>query len=100
MPFRSASSFVAAAALFERQHEAYLVLGQQPVEDPEIHVVFLHAAGKLSGDVVSDHPRQLHKELFLFGVVAVVIRYGIVPLVHVDLGVDFLDHMYRLLKIR
>ena len=48
-----------AAALFEAEHELDFFLCQQPVEDPEIHVVFLHAAGQLAGNIVRDHAREL-----------------------------------------
>ncbi len=83
---------VAEAALLEAEHEFDLILGQQPVEDPEIHVVFLHAAGELAGDGVGDHHSELFDELRLFRVVAVMAVNGVIPLVDVDVGVDFFYH--------
>ena len=82
----------AEAALLKAQHELHFILREQAVQDPEIHVVFLHAAGELAGDVVRDHDGELFDELRLLGIVAVMVRHGIVPLVHVDHGVDFFNH--------
>ena len=47
------------AALPKAQHELHFILGQQAVQDPEIHMVFLHAAGKFPGDVVRDQKCEL-----------------------------------------
>ena len=83
---------VAHAPGLEAEHEFDLILGQQPVEDPEIHVVFLHAAGELAGDGVGDHHGELFDELRLFRVVAVMTVNGIIAFVDVDVGVDFFYH--------
>ena len=82
----------AGAALLEADHELDLILGQQPVQNPEIHVVFLHAAGELAGDVVGNHAGELQKQLFLLGVVAVMVGNGVVTLVDVNHGIDFFYH--------
>ena len=85
-------------ALLEAQHEPDLVLGEEPIQDPEIHMVFLHAAGELPGDVVRDHEGQLLHQLGLLRVAAMVAVHGIVPLVHVDAGVHFFYHVHLLTR--
>ncbi len=80
------------AALLKAQHKADFLLREQPVEDPEIHVVFLHAARELSRDIVRDHDRQLLNERGLLRVVAVMSVHRVVQPVHVDHRVNFLNH--------
>ena len=87
---------IAHPALFEAQQEDHFLLGQQPVQHPEIHVVFLHAAGELAGDGVGDHDRQLFHQPGLFRVGAAVPVYRVVPFVDVDHGVDFFYHSEHL----
>ena len=93
------SRCIADTALFEAQHELYFFLCKQPVEYPEIHVVFLHSSRKLARDVVSDHDSELFYELFLFRVIALVLNDRIVSLVDVDPRVDFLYH-FSLLVVK
>ncbi len=80
------------AALLKAQHKADFLLGEHPVKDPEIHVVFLHASRQLARNIVRDHDRQLLHQLGLLRVLTVVPVHGIVQTVHVDHRVDFLYH--------
>ena len=80
-------------ALLETEKEHDLTLSQKAVQDPEIHVVFVHAAGKFARDVVGDHPGQLHDQLFLDGIITVMIFEGIVSLVDMYSGVNFFGHI-------
>ena len=81
------------AALLETEKEHDLTLCQKTVQDPEIHVVFVHAAGKLARDVVGDHPGQLHDQLFLDGIITAMILEGIVSFVSVYSRVNFFGHI-------
>ena len=80
------------AALFKTEQESDLALGQKAVQDPEIHMVLMHPAGKFSGDVVRDHAGQLHHHLLLDGIITVVVLYGIVLFIDMNSRVYFFGH--------
>ena len=84
------------AALFEAEHEFDLILGQHPVQDPEVHVVGFHSAGRLAGNVVGDQHRQLFDQLFFFGIDAMIVLKREIPLVDVDLRVNVSWHCQSL----
>ena len=81
-------------ALFKAQHESYFLFGEQAVENPEIHMVLMHSERQLPGNVVGDHPGQLHDELFLFRIIAMVICGRKITFVDVNPGIDFSWHDY------
>lgn len=78
--------------LLEGQHELCFFLRQHAVEDPEVHVVFVHAARHLSRNIVRAHAGQLHDNLALFGIVAVVVFEREIPFVYVNVRIDFTRH--------
>ena len=82
------------AALFKAEQENDFFLCQQPVQNPEIHVVFLHAARELPRDIIRNHQRQLLYQLRLFRIFAAVLCLRIIPLVHVYSRIYFLNHFY------
>ncbi len=84
----------AEAPLPEAEHEADFFLRKEPVEDPEIHVVFLHPARKLARYVIRDHDGELFHELRLLRIVLVMTRDRVVPLVHVDHRIHFFYHVF------
>ena len=85
---------ISDAALFEAEHELYFFLCKQPVEDPEIHMIFFHASRQFARNVICDHHGKLFDELFLFRVVAVMPIHRIISFIHVDLRINFLYHLY------
>ena len=82
----------AVTALLETQHELHFVLRQKTVEDPEVHVVLVHAAGQFARDVIGDQLSQFDDELFLLGVITVVGFVRKVKVADVDPRVYFLRH--------
>ena len=82
----------ADAALLEAEHKGNFTLGKKPVENPEIHVVLVHGAGKLTRNVVGDHPGELHHHLFLDGIVAVMVLYRIVSFIDMYSRVYLFGH--------
>lgn len=84
------------AALLEAEHEFDLILGQHPVQDPEVHVVGFHSAGRLAGNVVGDQHRQLFDRLFLLRIAAMIVLKREIPLVDVDLRVNVSWHCQSL----
>ncbi len=82
----------AVTALLETQHELHFVLRQKTVEDPEVHVVLVHAAGQFARDVIGDQLSQFDDELFLLGVITVVGFVRKVKVADVDPRVYFLWH--------
>ena len=79
-------------ALFKAEHKGHFALGKKTVKDPEVHVVLVHGAGKLSGNVVGDHPGELHHHLFFDGIVAVMVLYGIVSFIDMYSRVYLFGH--------
>ena len=82
----------AHAALLEAEHKGNFPLGQEPVENPEIHVVLVHGAGQFPGNVVGDHPGQLHHHLSLDGIVAVMVFDRIISFIYMYSGIYLFGH--------
>ena len=80
------------AALPETEQERNFALGQQPVQDPEIHVVLMHSARELSGDIVGDHPGQLHDHFPLDRVIAVMVFDRIISFIYMYSGIYLFGH--------
>ena len=80
------------AALLETEHKSHFALGQQPVEDPKIHVVLVHGAGQLTRNVVSDHPGEFHHHLLFDRIVAVMVLYRIVSFIDMNFRVYLFRH--------
>ena len=97
---REPGDVAAFAALLEAQHEADFIFREQPVKDPEIHVVLVHAAGQLARDVVGDQFCQFDDEFLFLRVIAVVRFVRKVKIADVDPRVDFLWHSILPLPIK
>ena len=54
--------------------------------------ILVHGAGKLTRNVVGDHPGELHHHLFLDGIVAVMVLYGIVSFIDMYSRVYLFGH--------
>ena len=86
-------SRIAYAALLEAEHELDFLLGEEPVEDPEIEMILLQSSGDLAVKAVGYHFRELFHEFFLLGIVAVMVALiRVVPVVNKDILVYFLNH--------
>jgi len=79
-------------ALLETEHEPDFFLGEHPVKNPEIHVVFMHSSRQLAGNIVRDHAGKLHDEFFLFRIITVIIRVGKITFIDVNSRIDFSWH--------
>ena len=89
---REPGDVAAFTAFLEAEHEFDLVLRQKAVEDPEIHMVLVHAAGQFARDVVGDQLSQFDDEFFLLRVITVVGFVRKVKVADVDPRVYFLWH--------
>ena len=81
------------SSLLKAEHKADFLFGKEPVEDPEVHVILFHSSGKLPRNIVRDHERELHDELFLFRIVTVIIRDREITFVDVNHGIYIFYHI-------
>ena len=86
----------ADTALFKAQQELYFFFGEQAIEDPEIHVILMHAAGQFAGNIICNHFCQLNYKLLFFRIITVIVGKGKIPFIDMDPGIYFSWHIVLL----
>ena len=85
-------------ALLKTQHEFHFILGQKAIQDPEIHVVFLHPARQFPRDRVRDQLSQLCNKLLFLRIIAMIVLRRKITLIDMQLRIYFFYHNYPLIS--